>query len=184
LCGSAMKRLALVESAAGRSREELQAIEGMKQHYKRGTDLCVKDGLPDLFYPASNYVAADLALHAGRKGWKFGEHALFDATRKSLADKNRDDPDFWSIVGEIEIDLYEAVADGELAKKWSEELEERYDDLHTRMRGGSDWASVYDTATFVLGKYRERAATPERHAADAVLAKLKEFTSSERRRKR
>jgi tetratricopeptide (TPR) repeat protein len=184
LCGSAMKRLALVEAAAGRSREEVHAIEEMKRHYKRGADLCAKDKLPDFFYPASNYIAAELVLHAGKKGWKLGEHALFDATRKSLADKNRGDPDFWSIVGEIDIDLYAAVAEGELAKEWSEHLDKRYDDLYTRMRGGSEWASVYDTAAFVLGKYRERAAPPERRAADAVLAKLKKFAPTDGRKPR
>jgi hypothetical protein len=133
--------------------------------------------LPELFYPASNYIAAELALHAGKKGWKFAERALFDSVRKSLADKNAHDPDFWSIVGEIEIDFYESVAKGEIADKWCD-LEERYEDLYTRMRGGSEWASVYDTAAFVLTKYRERATAAERRASDAVLAKVKELTSS------
>jgi hypothetical protein len=52
------------------------------------------------------------------------------------------------------------------------------------MRGGSEWASVYDTAAFVLGKYRERAAPPERRAADAVLAKLKKFAPTDGRKPR
>ena len=46
------------------------------------------------------------------------------------------------------------------------------------MRGGSDWGSVYDTAGFVLAKYRERATPAERRASDAVLAKLEAFVSS------
>src|SRR5262249_24065267 len=156
----AMKRLALIEAAAGRPREELQAIEKMKQYYRQGQQLCEKDGLPDLFYPASNYIAAELALNAGRKGWNLADRSLFDATRRSLEEKNRDDPDFWSIVGEIEIDLYEAVEEATLAEARME-LEDRYRDLYTRMRGGSDWGSVYDTAVFVLGKYRERARESE-----------------------
>jgi hypothetical protein len=154
-----MKRLALLEAAAGRSREELRAIDEMKRYYDRGQELCRKDELSDLFYPASNYIAAELALNAGRKGWKLADRSLFDATRKSLADKNENDPDFWSIVGEIDIDLYEAIESATLATS-RQSLEERYQDLYTRMRGGTDWASVYDTAAFVLAKYRAGRRPP------------------------
>ena len=179
LCGSAMKRLALIEAAAGRPREELQAIEKMKQYYGEGQRLCVQDRLPDLFYPASNYIAAELALNAGRQGWKLADRSLFEAARQSLRDKNRDDPDFWSIVGEIDLDLYAAVAAGELAEG-RKSLEDRYQDLYTRMRGGSDWGSVYDTAVFVLDKYRERAEESERRASDAILARLEALVTPPR----
>jgi len=171
LCGSAMKRLALVEAAAGRPRQELQAIEEMKRYYKRGEELCKQDGLCNLYYPASNYIAAELALNAGRRGWKLRERSLFEDTRQSLKAKNEDDPDFWSIVGEIEIDLYEAIEQATLAKE-RPSLETRYQDLHARMRGGSDWSSVYDTTLFVLAKYRERATPDERRASDALLTTL------------
>src|SRR5262249_10968913 len=163
--------------AAGRPREELQAIEEMKRYYKRGAELCKRDGLRNLFYPASNYIAAELALNAGRKGWKLQHASLFDDTRKSLEAKNQDDPDFWSLGGDTEIDLYAAVEQLRLAKDRAS-LEKRYRDLHTRMRGGSDWASVYDTAVFVLAKYRERATRDERGASDALLTTLEGFVSA------
>ena len=177
LCGSAMKRLALVEAAAGRPREEVRAIEEMKRYYKCGQEICARDGLSDLFYPASNYIAAELALHAGQSGWRLRDRSLFEATRTSLEAKNESDPDFWSIVGAIDIDLYEAVAEGKLAAThaW---LEARYADLHQRMRGGTDWGSVYDTAAFVLAKYQQRAAQAEQDAAAALLGTLRGFLPS------
>jgi hypothetical protein len=178
LCGSAMKRLALVEGAAGRSRAETNAIEEMKRYYELGAELCVKDQLPDLFYPASNCIAAELALHAGQKGWKIGNRSLFGDARKSLAKKNEHDPDFWSIVDQIQLDLYEAVAETALAGAWPS-LEKRYENLYARMRARSYWSSVYDTARFVLTRYRERATAADRRAADSVLAKLKNFTASD-----
>jgi tetratricopeptide (TPR) repeat protein len=89
LCGSAMKRLAQVEAAAGRPREEVRGIEEMKRYYKLGQELCAQDGLPDLFYPASNYIAAELALNAGRKGWRIGDRSLFDVTRRASQPRTR-----------------------------------------------------------------------------------------------
>jgi hypothetical protein len=43
------------------------------------------------------------------------------------------------------------------------------------MRGASEWRSVYDTARFVLGKYRERATAAEKSACKAVLEKLEAY---------
>jgi hypothetical protein len=174
LCGSAMKRLAMVEDVAGRPREERRAIEEMQRYYKLADKRCVENGLPNRFYPAGNYIVAELALHAGERGWRLPDRSLLRVTRESLHDKSAHDPDFWSVVGEIDIDLYEALEAMKLADVRGA-LEARYQDLYTRMRGGSDWASVYDTATFVLAKYRERATPPERDAADALLAKLRGF---------
>ncbi len=177
LSGSAMKRLAQVEAAAKRTKEELGAIKEMKRHYERAQALAVKDKLTDLFYPATNRIAAELALHAGERGWKGLDRGLFETTRKSLQVRNESDPDFWSVVGNTDLDLYEAVAAGRLATK-AESLEQRYEDLYTRMRGGSEWGSVYDTADFVLSRYKMRASQAERKAAETLLARLKTFAAA------
>jgi tetratricopeptide (TPR) repeat protein len=174
LCGSAMKRLALIEAAAGRSSDEVQAIKAMKDYYRRAQELCLQDKLPDLFYPALDYIAAELALSAGTKGWKLGPRSLLEATRKSLEDKNKDDPDFRSFVGATELDLYEAVGKAALADRLKS-IEKSYEDAYMRMRGASGWRSVYDTARFVLGRYRERATTAEKSACKAVLEKLEAY---------
>ena len=69
LCGSAYKRLALLEGAAKRSREEGKAITSMLESYARAEALGRKDHL-DFFYPAMNRMAAELALHAGPRALK------------------------------------------------------------------------------------------------------------------
>ncbi len=174
LRGSAMKRLALVEAVAGRKRKELQAIEAMKRHYQQAVHISQNDHATNLFYPAANYIAAELALHAGKARWKGLASSPFEVTRRSLQAKNLDDPDFWSVVGEIELDLFEAVAGGGLAAA-QRDVVDRYEDLFDRMHGGSEWGSVYDTALFVLAKYQGRAPAAERQAARAVLDTLKGF---------
>ncbi len=74
-----------------------------------------ESGSSDLFYPASNYIAAELALHAGERGWRGIEPTLMTRIRENLVQQNRQSPEFWSIVGEIELDFYEAVGEGKLA---------------------------------------------------------------------
>jgi hypothetical protein len=190
LCGSAMKRLAQVEAVAGRTREEVRAIEEMKRYYRLGLDISDREKLSNRYYPACNCIAAELALHAGQAGWRLAERSLFATARSSLNAQNQSDPDFWSVVGAIELDLYEAIAEQTVAAKRGE-IKERYDDLYHRMRSAADWSSVYDTAAFVLVRYRQRSAGAEGNAAADLLSMLKGFVPTQtpsdkpvRRRKR
>lgn len=62
-----------------------------------------------------NRLAAELVLNAGRPGWKGLDAADVKVIRTSLADKVRDDPDFWSVISQTELRVYEAIAQGNLA---------------------------------------------------------------------
>ena len=181
LCGSAMKRLAQVERAARRSRQEVEAIQRMKSYYAQGQALSVEDKLSNFFYPAANYIAAELALNAGRTGWKPTVLASsFEKTRESLVRTNQNEPDFWSVVGQIDIDLFDAVARGALAPERAE-LEGRYRQLSLDVRGGDDhdWASVHDTVVFVLARYGDRATPEERRAATRLVAAIEKLVAAE-----
>jgi hypothetical protein len=173
--GSACKRLALVEAAARRPVEERRAIEAMKLHYRRAEVIARASLASDLFYPALNYLAADLALNAGRRGWKGLDSAIVEATRASLEAKNLADPDFWSVVGQTELELYIALADGKLART-QKSLARGYQDLYRRVTAPWLWSSVFDTTRFVLQKYAVRASVKENNAADTLLACLVMFT--------
>jgi CHAT domain-containing protein len=177
LRGSAMKRLSMVEAAAGQPNEAQAAIKDMQRYYRRAQDLVEKSGSSDLFYPASNYIAAELALHAGERGWRGIEPELMTRVRANLAQQNQSDPEFWSIVGEIELDFYEAVGEGKLAEK-GPDLERRYVDLYQRMHGGTEWGSVLDTASFVISNYLARASKAEAAAAIALLERLEGFAGT------
>ena len=172
--GSAWKRLAMVEAAAGRPAEERKAIEAMNLRYERAMVIARDSQAPDLFYPALNHLAAEVALNAGRTGWKGLDASLLNATRASLDAKNHADPDFWSVVGQTELQLYEALADVKLARAL-ESLEKGYQDLHRRVSAPWMWSSVHDTTHFVLQKYMARASAKEKKAAETLLANLATF---------
>jgi CHAT domain-containing protein len=173
LIGSAYKRRALVNGAAGRRTRIQQALRQMKAAYEDAQAVGEKSGASDLYYPASNRLAADVALHAGGR---IRSLDLDTATilRKSLQEKSTTDPDFWSVVGETELDQYEAMARRKLASA-RKQLEKAYEDLHKRVTATRMWGSVYDTACLVLPNYASRAAGKERAAANELLAQLRTF---------
>jgi hypothetical protein len=166
LCGSVYKRLALVEAATGRADAETAAIRRMQAQYRRAEAIGRAAGLPDFYYPALNRMAAELAL--AQPGWRGFARDETAAVRQALATQARDDPDFWSIAGLIELRLYEALAARRLAAQRAS-IEDEYADLRLRVAAPSRWASVHDQLAFVLPRYAAHAAAAERDAATALL---------------
>jgi len=177
LCGSAYKRLALLEAAAKRSRQELDAIKSMREHYARAEDIGKRERL-NTFYPAMNRIAADLALTAGARALPGYGAGTFDEVREVLDIKTRNDPDFWSVAGQTELDVYEALARRNLARKLAT-IEDAYKDLHGRLNTPWMWKSVYDTARFVLPKYALRAPAAEKKAARTLLSVLAGYAGAD-----
>jgi hypothetical protein len=167
--------MALVAAAANRPAEERRAIEAMKLHYQRAAALAREHQAPNVFYPGLNYLAAELALHTGRRGWKGVDPAILEATGKSLDAKTAGDPDFWSVVGQVDLQLYKELVRGRRLAGARESLEKGYVDLYRRVSAAWMWASVYDTAHFVLQRYAARASASERKAVAALLARLATF---------
>lgn len=163
LFGSAYKRLALVESLAGAGREaqERMALEQMRAHF----DKVGKTG----FYPAMNVIAAQVAL-AGRTPADLDPEAhTIDVLRQSMKSAP---PDFWSVVGQTELGMYAAMAEGKLAAAQTR-LAKEFTDHHGKVRAPKRWASVYDNATLVLSAYqRRRKAGDESDAARSLLELL------------
>jgi hypothetical protein len=149
----------------------------MRKHYQRAAAIGRDTQSPNLFYPGLNYLAAELALNLGRRGWKGVDGAIAEATARSLDARTSSDPDFWSVVGQVELQLYSALAEGRKLASAREALERGYGDLYKRVAAAWMWASAYDTAAFVLRRYVERAAPAERKAAAALLDRLATFAA-------
>jgi hypothetical protein len=177
LLGSAYKRLALVEAAAGRKSNEMVAIERMKAYYAEAEQLGRDGSVADIFYPALNHLMADLAVHAGTPGWPGLSPLSVETVRNSLAAKVRDDPDFWSVVGETELRLYEALSGGTLATERAQ-IERELTDLAGRVAATRLWGSVHDNARFLLPKYAARVSGDEQQAADGILSLLERLAGA------
>jgi hypothetical protein len=95
------------------------------------------------------------------------------AVKASLVAK-RGDADFWSVVGEIELRQYDALARRRLATAFPQ-LEKAYKDLHGRVAATRMWASVYDTACLVFPSYADRVGGREKSAANELLARLRGY---------
>jgi hypothetical protein len=174
LVGSAHKRQALIDAAAGRRRQVERDLRQMKAAYERARVIGRDSGATDLYYPASNCLVADVALNAGRRGWRGFDAEIRDDVRESLNAKKGHDANFWTVVGAIELRQYEALA----AKKLTSErapLERAYQDLRKRVTGTRVWGSVYDTAFLVFRSYAERSSGGEKDAANALLELLRKF---------
>ena len=116
-----------------------------------------------------------MALNSGRSGWKGVDVSIVEATGRSLDAAILADPDFWSVVGQTELQLYKALAGGRTLASARESLELGFQDLYRRVSAPWMWASVYDNARFVLQKYAARATSKEGTAAAALLERLAAF---------
>jgi hypothetical protein len=171
LTGSAYKRRALVNLAAGRRGQVDRDLALMAASYREAQAIGEQAGAGDIFYPAANRLVADVALNAGRGRWRSLDRKRVGIIKASL---DAGDPDFWSVVGAIELDQYHALAKRRLASSHAK-LEKAYADVHRRVRSTRMWASVYDTACLTLSNYAGRAISKEKAAAHALLAQLRDF---------
>jgi len=174
LIGSAYRRMALVDGIAGRPARARRALMQMRAAYLDAQQLGEQSGAADLYYPIANQLTADVALHAGTARWRRLDRKTVTLLRNSLEAKSATEPDFWSVVGEIELDEYEALAARKLAPA-RKHLSRAFEDLHQRVTATRMWASVYDTACLVLANYARRTTGKEKAAANELLAQLRVF---------
>jgi hypothetical protein len=175
LRGSAMKRLAMLEAGERRAAAARQAAKAMAQYYQRALEIADAADADDLFYPATNVMAAELFLNAGKKG-KAVDRKLLEKARSSVQKKNKSQPNFWSLVAEPQMRLYEAVSRGNLPTH-RPAIERSFRDVSKRSQGSTQWKSVFDTTKFVLEPYMARATPHGRKAAAAVLDLVGSFAN-------
>jgi hypothetical protein len=169
LCGSAWKRLSWMHRRARHRDEQQAALQMSADAYRQAEELAAASGHPDLFYPALNRFALQLAQHAGQSGWAGLDPEAVKVVRRSLLARTETEPDFWSWNGLLELSLFEALSSRTLAGQRAA-LEAGFDDLHARVAARRWWSTIADQAGFVLGAYAEAGSAAERDAARALLA--------------
>ena len=174
LCGSAWKRLAMLERKAGDTTAERAALQRASEAYTRAEVLARASEAADLFYPALNRMALELVVNLGAKRSTVFAADAVAAVRRSLVLRSHTDPDFWCYAGLVEVDVYEAVAARQLAAKLSG-IEGRYGELHGRVSASTTWGSVADQADFLMVPYAAACSGAEKAAAEALLKTLRGF---------
>ncbi len=149
----------------------------MKAAYASAVKIARKSKADNLFYPALNWMAAELIANAGKRASHRFDRGLLEEVRANLAAKTRDDPDFWSAAALADLRVYEALAEGNLAGAL-ESIMRDYRDLHARVSAPWMWGSVLDQLCFVLPKYAKRASAPERQAVETLMRLLETFTGA------
>jgi tetratricopeptide (TPR) repeat protein len=184
LCGSAWKRLAMIEALAGQPAEERAAIVHMTDCYRRAEGLAANSGHPELHYPALNRMAGELVVEAANAGWVGIDPASIAAVRDCLQARVQSRPDFWDVAGLKELAMLEALGarteQGTAARSLAAVLpglSTAFAELHSRVKAGSMWASVADQAHFVLTRYQRAGSAEERAAAQALLDQLQSYAA-------
>jgi CHAT domain-containing protein len=150
LCGSAWKRLAMLERETN-PRVAQDASRRADAAYARAEALAQAQHAPNLFYPVLNRLACVLAQPAGQAL----DVAMVARARLSAQRQVSEAPDFWGVVGLIEIDAFEAASQGRLHAAIGSLLA-RLEDLRVRVPAPKSWRSVHDNAEYAL---RARAGT-------------------------
>jgi tetratricopeptide (TPR) repeat protein len=146
LCGNAYKRRSVktgsgpdLESAI---KEFAEAVRFKDEKYN--------------FYPARAVLDCALRKHL------LTSKELLPATWRdleiaevgSLIDKAaHDDPDFWSVVAQFQLDVFKAILHCRL-QHIVQQVERALNDLHTRIRTRRYWIYVHDDVKFLLDPYR------------------------------
>jgi hypothetical protein len=171
---SAVKRKAMIYGVAGNVEGERKCIEDMQTFYRRALEVGRRTSKDDRFYPGLNLLAGTLVARP-KLPFTF-DPELFDEVKTALATRAKNDPDFWSVSGQRELELYSAVSQCELAKKQAT-IAAGYANLYSRVSAPRNWDSIFDTAHFVLTRYAARnPGSKECAAVDALLAQLQSFT--------
>jgi hypothetical protein len=149
----------------------------MALHYGNAERLARESGAYDLFYPAKNGISAELRLAFLER--RPAELALerIEAVRESLERAANERPDFWSVVGQIELRVLTALAARQLAAS-TPALVDAFGNLKARVPAPGMWDSVHAEARFTLEPYRGVASAAEKKAASALLDALQAMAAA------
>ena len=178
LLGSAWKRLTMVEWQAGRKTEATEALDAMVEHYAAAEAMARKAGDDTLFYPAKNGISAELRRAFLNKHLPKLDAERFEVVGASVQKAATERPDFWSVVGQTELEVLAALARAALAPA-EPGLSAALRRLKARVPAVWMWDSVYNEAQFTLQPYIEMvgAQPAEKLAAQSLLDTLKELAA-------
>jgi len=178
ICGSAHKRLAMLERKAGDAVAEQKALEAMRDSYWQAEEFGYKASLNGVFYAALNRMAADCVLKVGEAGWSGFEPGELNRIRQILAQKNQDEPDFWGLCAVTELEIYELV--GNCNQRLTDrivKIRTDFSDLYGRVKDSGQWQSLSDQMELVLQPYIKVKLPVDPAEADSAKSLLEMINS-------
>ena len=178
LLGSAYKRLTMVDWRETRRSQADAALAKAVEHYAAAASMARDEAASNVFYPLKNGLSCELrASFLARRPMRLDAARLRDVS-DSLKRAANDSPDFWSAVGQTELQVLTALDAGGLAGA-AGAVSARFRELKARVADGGMWDSVASEAAFTLEPYQllHDEGTVEREAADGMLALLRSFAA-------
>lgn len=185
LLGSAYKRQVILldmrqqrELAAGQApadwtSQQLSALQDMITAYTKAATLPAANR----YYPLSQLYLAKIRLVA-QTGLPKRNNLPTDAEWRELLQLQQQHadiaPDFWNKVGQLETQFYWALAKQKQPTVWTKLLPE-LEKLQQRAPMAHCWASVLDTASFVLGAHWQNVADEQQAIIGNFLALLRQY---------
>jgi hypothetical protein len=162
----------MVEARRGHDKASLEALTRMQTHYAAAETLARESGADIFHFPAKNRIGAELRLAFLKRVKPAISEELFDEVRRSIERAVKAYPDFWSVVGSIELQLLTALASGRLAAEQGD-VQAAFELLKVRVPDPAKWEAVYAEARFTLEPYRQSASAIEGQAAASLLGSLR-----------
>jgi hypothetical protein len=155
----------------------LAALRAMVLHYGNAERLARESDADNPFYPAKNGISAELRLaFLERRAAELAVDRI-EGVRESLARAATERPDFWSVVGQIELRVLTALAARQLAAA-APALVDAFRNLKARVPAPGMRDSVHSEARFTLEPYRSIAPFAEKKAATALLDALQTMVTA------
>ena len=173
LLGSAFKRLTMVEWSANHEDKAKEALKSTVEHYRAAEKMARSTNTTDLHYPAKNIISAEICLAFINGALPHIDDKRLQEVSDLMHTAANDHPDFWSVVGQTELEMLAALAKGRLANV-AQDLIDKLQDLKTRIPAPRMWDSVYNEAQFTLAPYMAMTkGTKEETAAQRLMDALK-----------
>ena len=176
LLGSGYKRLSMAFDRAGQPDRAKAALAAAVSHYADAEEVARASGADNLYYPAKNCISAQVrtALLAGHLP------SLDPGRLKAVSDSMQANatakPDFWSVVGQTELLILQALGEGQLAPAL-DGITASLTDLKGRVAAPKSWDSVDNEAQFTLLPYLAFAKGAEKKAAQNLLDLLRRMAT-------
>jgi pimeloyl-ACP methyl ester carboxylesterase/CHAT domain-containing protein len=172
--GSAYKRMAMLQWRKGQAHEAGELLTHAIHHYRWAENQAAKVGDDRRYlYPAKNALSAELSAAFLRRdvSWNVPDDAIA-SLQTSLDRVMAQGPNFWELLGQIELQILQALTKRQLASVESAVCI-RWQELKNRVPAPQKWESVHNATRFSLEPYAELVSSEERRAAQNMLVVLK-----------